>query len=224
MKMLAYDASSSFLSAALFDGEKLLSTKTMHSLRHSDVLMSFISQILDENQVPAKKIDVLALGLGPGSFTGLRVGVATAKMLAFTLGWKLAGVSSLAALAQDVEGWRGPIAVILDAKKNLLYASFYEKDENLVRESKKPALMSIEQVLKTAKKQTYFTGSGVALYKEKLLESGKSFFSEKCESFPKAQHIGMLALQLIKAKKFVDPFKLLPHYLHPKDCNVTKRP
>jgi tRNA A37 threonylcarbamoyladenosine modification protein TsaB len=111
--------------------------------------------------------------------------------------------------------------VLLDGKRGMLYASFYDKSDKALRETKKPSLMSIDAVLKTVKAQTYFTGGGVSLFKEKLLESGKAFFSDAGAVHPKAERIGELAWERIQKKKFTDPFKLEPLYLHPKDCNAV---
>lgn len=192
MKILAYDSSSDILSAALYEGRKKLGEFSSDTgAKHSSVLVPMIEKLLRKCRVKLSEIDVFAVGLGPGSFTGLRVGIATAKILGYVLKKKIVGVSSLEAIARDaLEGKNASIAVALDARKSKVYGAIYERRGQKFKVVVKPALFD-------AKK---FPG---------------------ISANPKASRIAEGALDLIHRKKFINPFRLEPHYLHPRDCNVT---
>ena len=194
MKLLAYDTSGEVLSVALFDGQKVVrELNEMSSVRHSTALAPAIQKLLRKARWNIKDLDCIAVGIGPGSFTGLRVGVTTAKTLAWALGKKLVGVSSLEALALEAGGGReGMIAVALDAKKGQVYAGTYRLRNGKLAVVKRPRL---------AKREEF-----------------ESVITAAC---PRASKIAAVALQRIREKKFTDPRRLAPLYLHPKDCNVT---
>lgn len=226
MKILAYDTSSEVLSAALFDNEKKIGEiESPLFTRHSATLAPRLDILLKSHKMKMDDVGVIAVGLGPGSFTGLRVGITTAKILAYALNKKLIGVSSLEALAYGGLGNRErAIAVTLDAKKGKIYAALYNSASQKLRAVKKPALLKIEEFLAEIKTPTLFLGDGAVLYREKITGIKKApcrILEDRAYLFPKASNVARVALRLIKEKKFTDPFNLEPVYLHPRDCNVT---
>ena len=226
MRILAYDTSSEILSIALFEGAVMAGeVESQLFTRHSAILAPSLDVILKSHRWRLKDIDVIAVGLGPGSFTGLRVGITTAKLLAWATGKKLVGVPSLEAIAYGAaSSWQGDIAVMLDAKKEKLYAALYRNQEGSLRTVQRPVLTSAVHFLKRIKKPTCFVGDGVAMHRDKVLKlSGKSGKIEevKEQGYPKAKNIVRAALPLIRAKQFTDPHDLEPLYLHPRDCNVS---
>ena len=130
MKLLAYDTSSDLLSVALFDGKKQLAVfRSPLFTRHSSVLVPSIETLLLKAQVKVKQLDYIAMGLGPGSFTGLRVGVTAGKFLSYVTGAKIIGISSLEILAAGTKTADKEIVVMRDAKKGMVYAAIYKKDK-----------------------------------------------------------------------------------------------
>ena len=178
--------------AALYEGDKKLGE--LHSepgVRHATVLVPMIGQLLKKSRLKLSDVDVFAVGVGPGSFTGLRVGVATAKVLGYVLKKKIVGVSSLEAVAREaLDGKNGRVAVALDARRTQVYGAVYERRGGNFRMVRKPALLAANKF------------SGIA-------------------GAPKISRIAEAALSLVRQKKFIDPFRLEPLYLHPRDCNVT---
>ncbi len=227
MKILAYDTSSEVLSIALFDGERKVGEfESPLFTRHSSTLAPSLDIILKAHSMELADIDIIAVGLGPGSFTGLRVGIVTAKVLAWTLKKKLVGVSSLEAIAYGAPAdGDGTVAVMLDAKKDKIYAAIYRVGTNGHAPSKlikKPTLVGVHAFLSTIKKPVSFVGDGAVIHRDKILNLGKNIgmiVEEKV--FPKASNVVKAAMPLIKKKKFTDPFKLDPLYLHPRTCNVV---
>ncbi|HXV19225.1 MAG TPA: tRNA (adenosine(37)-N6)-threonylcarbamoyltransferase complex dimerization subunit type 1 TsaB, partial [Candidatus Omnitrophota bacterium] len=118
MKFLAFDSSSDVLSVGLFDGERRIAlSEDPGFARHSSELAPRIEKLLRSKKIRLSELGGIAVGVGPGSFTGLRVGVTAAKVLAFALGKKIAGVSSLEAAARSPRVPDGRVAVHLDARR-----------------------------------------------------------------------------------------------------------
>lgn len=225
MKILAYDTSSDLLTIALFENERKIAEWEAHSFaRHSSTLVPSIDKLLKERRISLSDIEVLAVGLGPGSFTGLRVGVASAKVFAYIQKMKIVGVPSLEAMAWEAPSFDGEICVILDAKKEKLYAGIYEIKNNALKVVQKPKIAGIEMLLKNIKRPRLFLGNGVGVHRQKLLSVKFCQIAENAEQiYPRASNIVKQALPLIQKKKFSDPFRMEPLYLHPKDCNVMKK-
>ena len=124
MKVLSFDTSNQALSVALLDGEELLAEQTLAVKKnHSISLMSVIDFLTDQVGWKPADLERIVVAEGPGSYTGLRVAVATAKTLAYTLGIDLVGVSSLLALCPQQKGLVVPL---IDARRNTVYVGFYE--------------------------------------------------------------------------------------------------
>lgn len=199
MKILAYDTSGEVLSVALaVDGRALAEDQSAPGLRHSSCLMPLIEGILKKAGWKPRDLDVLAVGVGPGSFTGLRVGVATAKMLAFVWKTKLVGISSLEALARST----GSCAVAVDARRGRVYGALYEKRTGRLCELLAPSLMASGDFFAKA-------GGPVSVLDRPAVS---------------AWAVAEAAYERAKAKRFATPDGLEPLYLHPKDCHVTQKP
>ena len=204
MKMLAYDTSSDVLSVALFEGpRRLAGFNSPLFTRHSSALVPAIDRLLRKARVKPKELNCIAVGLGPGSFTGLRVWVTTAKVLSYVTGAKLVGVSSLEIIAAQAKTTRGNIVVLVDARKGKVYAGCYRKNtQGTLQVIRAPAL------------------TDAASFMRKI---GKPAVVLKDNVFPKASDLGPLARQRIKQRRFIDPFKCRPLYLYPKDCSVIRK-
>ena len=202
MILLAYDPSGPTLSSALYrDGKKLAGLHSEPGVRHSTVLVPMIGELLKKARLKLKDVDVIAVGVGPGSFTGLRVGIATAKILGYVLKKKIVGVSSLEAVARTVSAGKNiRTAVALDARKGQVYGAMYERIGDRFKMTMKPSLLDEKKFLARCAKADVT-----------VRENETSSISGLAEG----------ALSRIREKKFIDAFRLEPLYLHPKDCNVT---
>ena len=224
MKFLAYDTSSEVLGIAIFENDALVTEREFPLFtRHSSDLAPLLARVLRENKTEFEELDVIAVGLGPGSFTGLRVGITTAKVMAYCLGKRIVGVPSIEAIARGAALLGDRVAVIMDAKKGKIYSALYEKRRGRWRVVQKPALRKWGAVLAAVERPTWFVGDAVPIYREAIERKKK-----RCQAaddrrfyYPKASVIGQLALARIRKKMFADPFGLEPLYLHPRDCNVT---
>ncbi len=219
MKILAYDTSGEILNTVLLDGAKEAASFTASGfLRHSSSLMPGIEAVLKKAGWKAKDIQAVAVGLGPGSFTGIRVGVTAAKTLSYALNVKLIGVPGLEAMAYAAKDKKNiPVATLLDARRGLLYAAQYQFSEKGLKVVRAPFLGDAAKVMKVLK-------GGIAVAEERIpdeLLAGKGFKEVIRLNGPGADLIAEAARKRVTDKRFDDAFRLEPLYLHPRDCNVT---
>jgi tRNA threonylcarbamoyl adenosine modification protein YeaZ len=216
MKMLALDTSTSHLTIALMDGEKLLAEFHERVDRnHSTLLIPMIDKVLKKAGAKLKDVGGFCIGVGPGSFTGLRIGIATVKGLAYSSGKPIVTVPTFDAVARNAAGFEGVICPVLDARKNKVYACLYKSGKNGIKRISKYLLLSAGELMKMTEKydKIFFLGDGV-----KLIARPEN---ETFAWYPRAEIIGKLALEDIKNKKFTTPEKLEPMYLYSKECDIT---
>lgn len=127
--LLAMDTATSAVTAALVDGDRVLASRSVvDARRHTEILMPIIAELFDETGAARSDVDALAVGVGPGPFTGLRVGIATAETLALVLGRPAHGLCSLDAIAHEVmAGAEAPddFVVATDARRKEVYWARY---------------------------------------------------------------------------------------------------
>ena len=133
MKTLAIDTSSKAATVAVIEDKKLLGVYTLNlSTPHSQISMVLIEELLNRLNLTAKDIDLFAAAQGPGSFTGLRVGIATIKGLADGAGKPSVGVSTLQAMAHKFSLCDSYVCPILDARRNQVYYALYKNGEEIL--------------------------------------------------------------------------------------------
>ncbi len=225
MNILALDTSSKHFSlAAAKDGKTLCYRSVVLKKVLSDSIMPAIQGILKKAGLTLARIDGFAVGLGPGSFTSLRVGLATVKGLAFATAKPVIGIPSLDVLAMNVKG-DGQVCALCDAKRNMAYACLYQKKGDTLKRKSKYLLTDIENVLKRIKGEVTFVGDGVLLFREKIEKAigAKARFAAEKQMYPQARHLATLALKRFEAKEYDAAATLVPLYLYPEDCQVTHR-
>lgn len=203
MKVLAFDTSSKVLSVALLEEENLLAELTLTIKKnHSITLMPIIEFLMASIDWKPTDLDRIVVAEGPGSYTGLRIAVATAKTLAQTLKIDLVGVSSLLALVpEEIEGLAIPV---MDARRNHVYAGFYQEDQLVYPEGH----LSFEAVLERVKGAEKVTFLGeVEAFREQIQEALPS--AQMVETLPDAVRIGRLGL----TKEAVSVHGFVPNYL-----------
>ena len=192
--------------------------------QHSSLLVPKIKELLKGVDLSIGEIDVFVVGLGPGSFTGLRIGVSTVKGFGLTLGKPCIGVASIDAMALNVDGREGQIVPFIDAKRGNVYSAIYMKKDNCITKRSKHLLLKIDDVMKKVKGPAIFLGDGVNLYRENIERLRKgSIFLEEDYWYPRASNLIKLAFSEAKKHKKRDLSKLSPIYLYPRDCQVKKK-
>ncbi len=227
MKLLSIDTSTNHFSLAVSSDEKILVEKNivLSKVLESSIIPA-IDAALKKAKIPLNKLDGFVVGLGPGSFTSLRVGVSTIKSFCLATGKPVVGIPSLDVIAEAVKTKANHICVVNDAKRNLVYACLYKKEGSGLKRDSEYSLVSIDDFLKQVHEDTLFVGDASSLYKDKILNgSSKKFkvsFAEELLGYPHARHLSALGLKRFKGKKLDDALKILPMYLYPEDCQVQR--
>lgn len=169
MKILSIDTASKICAVAILEDDKLIKEiKIDNGLTHSEKLMPIIKQILDETNLSLKNIDLLVCDKGPGSFTGIRIGVATVKAFTDSLQIPAIGISSLETLAYNIKE-EGLICSLIDAKNSNVYFSLYELKDNtytLIKKHLSDSIDNVLEILKKYDKPITFVGDGATVNKE----------------------------------------------------------
>ena len=204
MKLLAFDTSNQALSLAILEDEHLLAQTTLNIKKnHSITLMTAIDFLMNSLDMKPTDLDRIAVAQGPGSYTGLRIAVATAKTLAHTLKIELVGVSSLLALVpEQVEGLVIPV---MDARRNNVYAGFYQAGQAVRPEAHLP-LAEVLEIADAADQPVTFVGE-TATFAEQIKDALPQATIQS--TLPDATTIGRLGLDL-PAQSIHD---FVPNYL-----------
>ncbi len=229
MRILAIDTSTKILSLGISDGDKICEYNIEVGIKLSNLLVPTLKRVIDSLGWRMDNIDCFACGLGPGSFTGVRVGLATIKGLSWSLDKPLAGISSLDILAKNVKKENGFVIPIIDAKRNLIYSSVYKIKDGILNRITAYLLLREDEFFKKIKKKIalkkgnniIILGDAVGLYKEKLLAVLKGVkILDKDYWYPQGRNIIELAKEKIKDKKLNTAFEIKPIYLYPKECQI----
>ena len=184
-----------------------------NKLTHSVKLMPMIDEVLKSAELTPADIDVFACGTGPGSFTGLRIGIATVKGLAAAFDTPVAGVSSLEAVAYNFAATDKEIYVITDARnKNVFYAS-YRRIGDGTQQILAPDIAGLEEIVEKISAPCIFAGDGIFKYSEILVKNKNIILAPLHLAMPSATGVAMGAQKLADEQKLVSSDELLPMYL-----------
>lgn len=224
MKILGIDTSTRCGSVGLIDGDEVISEFHLNlPITHSERLLEAIDHLLKESRCPMKNLDGWAISLGPGSFTGLRIGVSTIKGLAYATQKPVAGISSLDVLASQISPTPYLICPILDARKGEVYTAFYRYHEAsfLQRESDYQA-MKPEDLAKQIKEKTIFVGDGMRTYGDFLKNSLPSLalFPNFILHPPFGVAVARLGGELIRKGESIQVEALTPIYVRLSEAEI----
>lgn len=223
MLVLAIDTATKIASVALYDdkigvvGEINLYVK----LNHSNIIMTAIDNLFKMTNLKIQDVDKVAVTLGPGSFTGIRIGVAIAKGLVFGTEKKIVGINELDVIAYNSERREEIIVPLIDARKERVYASSYIFEKEKLKRLTAYVSSDLEDILKELEgKKAIFIGDGAIAYKniieEKLKEN--AFVFSKTSSIPRA----VVAAKLACEKEGDNLYTLEPYYVNKSQAEVEK--
>jgi len=171
MKILALDTSALTATAAILDGDTLICEESVTTkLTHSQTIMPMVDELLCKASLDIDDIDLFACSVGPGSFTGLRIGIGTIKGLSYGADKKAVGVSTLLALSYNVPFPDMLICPIMDARRNQLYNALYRFEGGKAVLIEAPRALGIEELLNSLNEKTVFVGDGVMRYRDIIKE------------------------------------------------------
>jgi len=225
MKILAVDTATRHCSVAVcLDLDLLAETTLFRRQTHSKHLLEMIHQTISMSGIKLNEIDAFAVTRGPGSFTGLRIGLSCVKGLAYALNKPVASVSSLEVLAKQAVATTGAenllICPLLDAgKKEIYFAAFRQRDNTLVKVSPEMVL-NPEKLALHIDGTCLFIGNGAMLYKEMLTNIFKntSFFAPPQQNYIRAHTVALLTLERFKKGDTDNLSSLVPQYIRKSDA------
>ena len=227
MRILAIDTTSKNLCLAISDGSKSASLTLDCERRHAALLVPFIKKSVSALDISLKDIDYFAVGLGPGSFTGIRIGLSTIKGLAWSLNKPVVGFSTLDAIARNVldalkdNCFSAEVAVIVDAKRGQGYFCSYRLKDKRLKRTSRYKLLNLEDILALLPKDCIVLGDGVGVFQNSLLRAkSKPEILDKDFWYPRGHNLIPLAEELVSLGKISSAFKVKPIYLYPQDCQL----
>lgn len=190
---------------------------------HSSRLMPTIDRLLRETSLPVQKVKGIAVGLGPGSFTGLRIAISTVKGLGFALRVPVVGVPTLDALANNIRYASTQVCPVLDARKKEVYAALFRSDAggNLKKVSE-DWVLSPEDLCSRISETTILVGNGTEVYGEifKNRLGPQALFAPPELSFPRAVHVARLSLPAFQRGEKLDLFAFTPIYVRRSEAEI----
>ena len=213
--LLCIETSGKNCSVALFEGLQLVSIREVHTeqFSHSENLHVFIEQVLKESNLQPKAIKAIAISAGPGSYTGLRIGVATAKGLCYGWDIPLIALPTLRILAEQVTYEFTDIEYIIpmiDARRMEVFTSVYSHDFSSILGERAEILTESTFDTYLNKGKTIFLGDGITKFQAICKHENAYFWENK---FPSARQMGLLALDKYRAQAFEDIAYFEPFYL-----------
>ena len=226
MKILAIDTSTASGSIALLEDDRLIAELTTCSQKtHAERLLPSIKGLLEGADARIEEIDCFAVTKGPGSFTGLRIGLSTVKGLAWSLHKPVIGVSTLEALAMNIPYADKPICPILDARKKEVYAGIYRCDGNRLERIMDDKAIKPAVLLENIKEPTIFIGGGIDVIfnSEPRTPNPKLVFAPSHLWLIRAVNIGLLAWKKFKEGEIDSPEAVGLNYLRPSEAELKLR-
>ena len=210
MIVLSIDSSSKVATVALLNDDTLLGEYVINDKReHSVLLMPMIENLLKDCELTINDIDGFVVSKGPGSFTGLRIGMATVKGLSFGANKPYISLSSLDGLAYSLSYFNGIICPIMDALRENVYTALYKHEDGEFKNIMEPTPMELPdllEMLKEKNEEVIFTGDGLLKHKEYIkVNFPNAKFASNHVSLTRASSIGELGLNLLKQGIKDDP-------------------
>ncbi|WP_449240864.1 tRNA (adenosine(37)-N6)-threonylcarbamoyltransferase complex dimerization subunit type 1 TsaB [Desulfoscipio gibsoniae] len=229
MFVLGIEAATPVAAVAVVAEGKILAERMVNNRRtHSVNLLPMVRDTLSDAAINKEQLSGIAVSSGPGSFTGLRIGMSTARTLAQVLSLPLADVPTLDALAYPLSGHAGLVCPILNARKNEVYAALYNNTstgQECLVPARATGLSELLKLLEGFKERVTFIGDGVAEYGGllKAQMGSNACLAPICASFPRGAAVAELGLRLLQAGKACDPLTLLPHYIRESEAEIKWR-
>ncbi len=224
MKILSIETSTMLGGVAIVDeaagliAETRLNVKTTHSER----LMTAVNNTLSQSEMTMDVIDAFAVAIGPGSFTGLRIGLSTVKGLAYATGKPVVTVPTLEAFAWNFQYSVYPVCLMLDARRSEVYAAVYKWENNSFRTVIEPVSIKPEALLEKLQGDVLFAGEGALLYREKIIGAmkEKAVFAALDKMVPSPANVAMLGLIKALRGEYTEISETVPVYIRRSEAEV----
>ena len=213
--ILNIESSTTNCSVSLANNGELISIRELNekNYSHSTKLHSFIEEVLKNSNITVNKLSAIAVSSGPGSYTGLRIGVSAAKGLCYALQIPLISVPTLKVLARQLNIQREDLIIpVMDARRDEVYSAVYNSEYELVRNIF-PEIIDSESFIELAKEnKLYFIGNGQEKC-ERLIRKNSNLIFSNYDTFPSSKEMVLISYEKFKKLKFEDVAYFEPDYL-----------
>lgn len=222
MPLLAIETATKQLGVAVIDDDKILASyELLEEYPHAVELPGAVTRMLKAARLTLDQIDAIVIDIGPGSFTGLRIGLAFAKGLAFPKKKPMIGVSSLDVLAASLPHASRLIVPLLDARQKNVYAALYRIHEGRLTKQTDYLLQPAEELIARINEPAVFLGDGCALYRDQILARCPDPQLIPADLWlPRVTTLARMGAERFQSGTRDDPATLVPLYLYPLDCSV----
>jgi tRNA threonylcarbamoyladenosine biosynthesis protein TsaB len=221
MKVLSLDTSAEVCSAAVCDGSRLIAEMTVNTGNtHSQTLLPVIEQILKISGVSLDEIDLYSCSTGPGSFTGVRIGVATLKGIAYGKNKPCVSVSTLEALAYNLVGYDGIICPVMNARRNQVYNALFECKDGVLTclcDDRALAICELDDELSLFDKPIYLCGDGYEITEKGILKTKIQRVPERLR-LQSAYSVACCAYKKYNSRDLLNDKTIAPIYLRPSQA------
>jgi len=222
MKVLAIETSTMLGGVAIADEKGLIAeTRLNVKSTHSERLMATIDEQLRQSELVLGDIDAFAVASGPGSFTGLRIGLSAAKGLCYATGKPLVMVPTLEAFARSFPFSRHPVCVMLDARRGEVYAAVFQWDGRFIKLLDEVSAMP-EDLFKDVDSPVVLAGEGAQVYRERLVAvlGERAMFAPFVTMVPSPANVAMIGLEKALQGEFTDASASAPFYIRKSEAEV----
>jgi tRNA threonylcarbamoyladenosine biosynthesis protein TsaB len=233
MKILAIEISTMLGGIAIVDDSAGLIAEMRLNVEstHSERLMTGVEHVLKQSGLALSDIDAFAVAIGPGSFTGLRIGLSTVKGFSYATGKPIVSIPTLEALAWNFPYCKYPVCTMLDARKKEVYAALFIWENSGFRRLINELSIKVERLLEMINEnltelpdKILFTGEGSLLYKDKIrkIMGDKAIFASSEKIVPSPASVACLGMRKAVKGEFSEPISLVPFYIRKSEAEIKK--
>ena len=220
MRIVAIETSGRIGSIALAEDQRILAEEQFaHGLQNAAQIVPTLDRLCRDQSWAARDIEQLYVSAGPGSFTGLRIGITLAKVMAFATGLKLVAVPTVRILADNAPGNARHVVIVLDAKRDQIFTARFERTGQTWQEREPAHLDSLAAMIQRAPRPLYLLGEGLA-YHRQFTPADDSQITVAPEELWRARASAVVRIghEMARENRYADPFTLTPLYIRPPEA------
>ena len=213
-RALAIETSSRIGSVAIVrDGAVVVEEQFQHGLQHAAHLLPMIDRLCRAQGWSPADVQHLYLSAGPGSFTGLRIGITLAKSLALTMGIKIVAVPTVRVLVENAPTEARRVVIVLDAKRDQIFTALFDRDEGRWLEQEPAHLDTLAGMLARAERPVHLLGEGIPFHGKFIPKDDQVIVTDPGLWRPRAGIVASIGMEMAARQEFADPDRLTPIYL-----------
>jgi len=216
---LAIETSGRTGSVALIDGDTIVEAEFPHVLKHAAGIIPLIQELCRGRNLAPADLRELYVSVGPGSFTGLRIGITLAKTLAFATGAKIVAVPSVRVLVENAPANAKEVVIVLDAKREQIFTARFQRKDGAWIEREPAHLDSLINMLERSGRPVHLLGEGIPFHEKFIAKDDASIILTAPEAWrARASVVARIGREMADAANFVEPDRLVPIYIRPPEA------